>query len=436
MKMPRNYEEATAYIEELPKFTKKHTLEHTKEFLGKLGNPCKDRKVIHVAGTNGKGSVCAYLQAILEAEGKTSGFFTSPHLVKINERIQMNRKPVDDETFYRIFSKVIIAAEEMEKEGSGHPSYFEFLYGMGMKAFEEMDVEYIILETGLGGRLDATNSFEDPVVSIITSISLDHTDILGDTIEKIAAEKAGIIKKNIPVFFDGTNEKASAVISQIAREKDAPCREITNHAFEIKEVHRNHIAFSRRNAYDKDTIWQVPICGYYQVMNAELALSAAEYLLKDEEIHMKRWREAVASMRWEGRMEEVIPHLIVDGAHNPGAMEAFEKSVKLLGENIDVLIFSAVSDKKYDQMIAYICEHLDVNTFIVTEIEDWRKVRAEELHDIFRKHTDREVYCKKDLKEALELAFQKRENGEIYCLGSLYLVGMVKNLLAGGGINA
>ena len=436
MKMPGNYREAVAYIDELPKFTKKHTLEHTRKFISKLGNPCKDRKVIHVAGTNGKGSVCAYIQAILEEEGKTCGFFTSPHLVKINERIQMNRKMVDDDTFYKVFQKVVIAAQEMEQEGLGHPSYFEFLYGMGMKAFEEMDVEYIILETGLGGRLDATNSFANPMLSVITSISLDHTDILGDTIEKIAAEKAGIIKKHVPVFYDGSNKAAAKVIADTAKVMDAPCREITNRAFEIKEVHRNYIAFSRVNAYDKDTIWQVPICGYYQVMNAELAISAAEYLLRDEEIQMERWQKAVASMEWGGRMEEVLPHLFVDGAHNPGAMEAFVKSIELLGEKISVLVFSAVSDKKYDQMIEYICTHLDVETFIVTEIEDYRRVKAEELYQIFRKNTKSTVLCKKDLKEALETAFQKRGDGEIYCLGSLYLVGMVKNYLAGGSINA
>lgn len=436
MKMPGNYEEAVRYIDELPKFTKKHTLEHTKDFLRRLGDPCKDRKVIHVAGTNGKGSVCAYIQAILEAEGKTSGFFTSPHLIKINERIQMNREPVDNETFYHVFCKVLPIAVEMEKEGSGHPSYFEFLYGMGMAAFEEMNVEYVILETGLGGRLDATNSFESPSVCIITSISLDHTDILGDTIAKIASEKAGIIKKGVPVFFDGGNREASDVISRTALSLEAPCREITNHAFEIKEVKRNYIAFSRVNAYDKDTIWKLPICGYYQVMNAELALSATQFLLRDEEIHMERWVDAVAKMSWGGRMEEMIPHFIVDGAHNPGAMDAFVKSVKLLDEKIDVLIFSAVADKKYDQMIEYICEHLDVETFIVTEIDDLRRVKAEVLLDVFHKNTEREVICKKDIKEAIETAFQKRKDGEIYCLGSLYLVGMVKSALSGGGINA
>ena len=173
-----NYDEAAAYIEELPKFTKKHTLDHTREFLRRLGNPGEDRKIIHVAGTNGKGSVCAYMQAILMAEGKRTGFFTSPHLISINERIRIDNIPVDDETFLDVFCQVMEVVEEMGRDGISHPSYFEFLYGMGMKAFAAADVEYIILETGLGGRLDATNSAEHPCLTVITSISLDHTDIL------------------------------------------------------------------------------------------------------------------------------------------------------------------------------------------------------------------------------------------------------------------
>ena len=203
-----SYAQAAAYIEEIPKFTKKHSLDHTREFLKRLGDPALDRKIIHVAGTNGKGSVCAYIKAILTAEGKKTGFFTSPHLVSVNERIEICGKPVDDDAFFRIFEEVYKIAGEMEAEGLGHPSYFEFLFGMGMKAFAASDVEYIILETGLGGRLDATNAVPEPFLTVITSISLDHTDILGDTIEKIAGEKAGIIKKGVPVIFDGSNPAA------------------------------------------------------------------------------------------------------------------------------------------------------------------------------------------------------------------------------------
>ena len=434
------YEEAAAYIEEIPKFTKKHTLEHTKTFLKRLGNPAADRKIVHVAGTNGKGSVCAYLQAILMAEGKRTGFFTSPHLVSVNERIRVDNIQIDNETFLKVFRKVLKIVRQMVEDGIEHPSYFEFLFGMGMTAFAETDVEYIILETGLGGRLDATNAIDNPALAIITSISLDHTAILGDTIEKIAGEKAGIIKPGVPVFFDGSSKKAAEVIKAKASELGVSCRKVTKNAYEIQEVHRKYIAFSRRSAYDKDVIFQVPMCGCYQAMNAELALEASEYLLAGEEIHMDRWKEALAELHWEGRMERVGAHITVDGAHNPGAMEAFVESVKALDESERgemVLLFSAVSDKKYDQMIEYLCENLDVKAYVVTQIEDERGVSAEELADVFRRYTDRPVYCKERLEDAVRTAMNERgETGEIYCLGSLYLVGMMKKLLAGGAIDA
>lgn len=434
------YEEAVAYIEEIPRFTKKHTLDHTRAFLKRLGNPAVDRKIIHVAGTNGKGSVCAYLQALLMAEGKRTGFFTSPHLVSVNERIRVDNIQIDNETFLKVFRKVLKIVRQMVEDGIEHPSYFEFLFGMGMIAFAETDVEYIILETGLGGRLDATNAIDNPALAIITSISLDHTAILGDTIEKIAGEKAGIIKPGVPVFFDGSSKKAAEVIKAKASELGVSCREVTKNAYEIQKVHRKYIAFSRRSAYDKDVIFQVPMCGCYQAMNAELALEASEYLLAGEEIHMDRWKEALAELHWEGRMERVGAHITVDGAHNPGAMEAFVESVKALDESERgemVLLFSAVSDKKYDQMIEYLCENLDVKAYVVTQIEDERGVPAEELADVFRRYTDRPVYCKERLEDAVRTAMNERgETGEIYCLGSLYLVGMMKKLLAGGAIDA
>lgn len=439
-KIPECYEDAVEYIEDLPRFTKKHTLEHTRKFLDYLGNPAEKSKIIHVAGTNGKGSVCAYMQAILEAEGKKTGFFTSPHLVKINERIQIDREPVSDEKFYQAFLKTLDAVNKMEEDGLSHPSYFEFLFGMGMSVFEKADTEYIILETGLGGRLDATNAPEKPFLTVITSISLDHTDILGDTIEKIAFEKAGIIKEGVPVFFDGSNQDAAKVIRQIAEEKKAPCREISNHAFEIQEVSRNHIAFLRKNAYDKDIMWHVPGCGIYQVMNAEIAIQAMEYALVQEKIHKEKWISAVACMNWEGRMELVAPHFTVDGAHNPGALSEFSKSIHAIypdmrEEELPVIIFSAVSDKKYEQMIEFLCREVEAKAYIVTEIEDRRRVPVEELAVLFEKYTKKPVYVKGRINEAIRKAYEVRENGEIYCLGSLYLVGMVKKYLAGGGID-
>lgn len=430
-----SYHDAVEYIEDLPRFTKKHSLEHTREFLRLLGNPGADRKIIHVAGTNGKGSVCAYIQAILEAEGKRTGFFTSPHLLKINERIQLNRKPVSDESFFQIFTEAMKAVQRLERMGMEHPSYFEFLFGMGMLFFAESDAEYIVLETGLGGRLDATNAYEKPFLTVITSISLDHTDILGDTIGKIAGEKAGIIKEGVPVFFDGTNKEAAAVIRGVAEKKCAPCREISNDAFEIREVSPDHIAFLRKNAYDKERRWCVPLCGLYQVMNAELALQAAEYALSGQEIHRDRWIRAVEAMRWEGRMETAAPHLMIDGAHNPGAVEAFAESIKCLypdEKEAPVVIFSAVADKDYDKMIRCLCSHVKVKAYIVTEIDDRRRVPGSELKTVFEKYTKQPVMNRDKVEEALKTAYEIRGNSEIYCLGSLYLVGEVKKYLAGG----
>lgn len=440
---PENYEAAVEYIERLPRFTRKHPLDHTKEFLKYLGNPAADKKVIHVAGTNGKGSVCAYIQAILAAEKKKCGFFTSPHLVKINERIQIDRKPVSDETFYEVFVKTRETVQALEEKGMEHPSYFEFLFGMAMMTFADTDVEYIILETGLGGRLDATNAVESPALTVITSVSLDHTDILGDTVEKVAFEKAGIIKPGIPVFYDGSDEKASGVIKKTAYEKQAPCREISNRAFKIQEVDVDHIAFSRQNAYDRNILWHVPICGIYQAMNAEIAIQAAEYLLKDESVCKERWVKAVGEVKWEGRMENAAPHLVVDGAHNPGALTAFVQSVTALHpeyekereEVLPVVVFSAVTDKKFEQMVQILCDGLKAKAYIVTEIDDPRKVPAKELAEIFSNYTDQPVYCKEETEDALKTAYKVRGEGKIYCIGSLYLAGQIKKYLSGGNDN-
>lgn len=429
-----SYDEAVAYIEEIPKFTEKHTLSHTREFLRRLGSPEEGKKIIHVAGTNGKGSVCAYMQAILMAEGMHVGFFTSPHLISINERIRVDNQQISDQLFLEIFTVVKGIVDGMYAEGIAHPSYFEFLFGMGMKAFALEDVDYIILETGLGGRLDATNAILKPAVTVITSISLDHTRYLGHTISEIAGEKAGIIKPHIPVICDGSNEEALEVIRRKAREMGADCREISKNAFEIREITDKHIAFSRLNAYDKYVTWKLAGCGTYQMMNASLAIAAAEELLKSREIHYEKWQTALSLLTWEGRMEEILPQVFVDGAHNPGAVEAFVESVKAMpktegDEELPVILFSAVEDKEYEQMIACLAENMDASAYVVTEIEDKRKVPAGVLAEVFAGHTNREVLTEPDIERAVKKALQlKGEKGRLYCLGSLYLVGEIKKL--------
>lgn len=430
------YEEVVRYIEDIPKFAKKHTLLHTREFMRRLGNPCQGRKVLHVAGTNGKGSVCAYMQAILLFEGKRVGFFTSPHLVKLNERIRINGKDIDDDTFCRIFAKVRQVAEELEKEGLEHPSYFEFLYGMGMLAFEENDAEYIVLETGLGGRLDATNSFEHPFLSVITSIGLDHTEILGDTIEKIAGEKAGIIKKGVPVFFDGSDERSSRVIEETAENIEAPWYKMEKDALKIQEITDKHIAFSILDEYDNNTVWQVASTGIYQVMNAALAIRAMRYTFGDK-AEICKWQKMVASVKWQGRMEEVLPGVIFDGAHNLAAIREFTKSIRLQREvegeiHPLIILFSAVADKDYSHMIELLCRESKADAYVIAKVDNKRGAQADTLAALFRKYTDRPVYREDTLADAFTRALdEKGSEGKLYCLGSLYLIGELKELIGG-----
>lgn len=443
-----NYEEAVHYIEEIPKFTQKHTSEHTKEFMRRLGDPCHGRRILHVAGTNGKGSVCAYMQAILLSEGKNVGAFTSPHLIKVNERIRINNVCISDEEFTKAFTEVRQVVDEMDKEGIAHPSYFEFLYGLGMKAFSYHDLEYIILETGLGGRLDATNSFDTPYASIITSIGMDHMDILGDTIEKIASEKAGIIKEQVPVFFDGNGMESSVVIKKTAEEKNAPWYEIKKDAVEIKEITDKHIAFCLSNEYDKNTVWQIQGTGLYQVMNASIAIEVMKYIFaKNEPVteeRQKLWRDAVANVRWRGRMEEIQDGVILDGAHNIPAIKIFVESLKLQLQYFEksgqkrpkiVVLFSAVSDKDYNSMIKELCGSGLIDEFVITKVEDRRSAKAKSLAEVFSENTDRPVYVADTAGSAFRMALEKKgEDGRLYCLGSLYLVGELMDII--GGKNA
>ena len=422
------YQEAVAYIEEIPKFTEKHSLAYIRDFLKRMGNPGMDRKIIHVAGTNGKGSVCAYMQAVLLEMGRRTGFFTSPHLISLNERIVVDREQIDDAEFLAVFEQVKETVDGMAADGVSHPSYFEFLFGMAMLAFAQADVEYIILETGLGGRLDATNAVEHPAVTVITSISLDHTAYLGDTVEQIAAEKAGIVKAGVPVIFDGTEPGAARVIEDQAEALHAPCRKLGKNAFEIREITRKHIAFSRGSAYDKDELWTIRGCGTYQMMNVSLALAALETVLPEEYVDYERWKKAVSRVVWKGRMEEIRPGIFLDGAHNPGAVEAFADTLDALGERGPVILFSAVSDKEYEKMVSILCGRVKTGLYIVTEIKDSRKVPARELGEIFRRYTDSQVLVCREPAEALQEALARRHDRCICCLGSLYLIGELRRL--------
>lgn len=426
-----NYTEAVDYIETIPKFTVKHPPEHTKELLSRLGNPQEGIKIIHVAGTNGKGSVCAYLNAMLLAGGKKTGLFTSPHLVRINERFQINGEDVSDEQFLNAFLKVEKAAKEYEAEGEGHPSYFETLFLMGMLIFKEAGVEYLVMETGLGGRLDATNVVEKPLACIITSISRDHTEYLGDTLEAIAGEKAGIIKAGVPVIYDASQPGPASVIAAKAKEMGSPAWPMEPSFYEMKTQSREGITFTFAYPGGEKAELAIPYVAKYQMMNASLAFYTMHILQDVHDIPKNVLAEGLSKIKWPCRMEMAAPGVIIDGAHNEDGIAQFVSTAGYFAkENEITILFTAVADKHYHEMIGEICEGIHPSHVVATQIDGSRVVPAEVLAEDFRKAGCTDVCAEPEIGAAYEKALGKKGSGMLFCVGSLYLAGELKAYLA------
>lgn len=426
-----NYTEAVDYIETIPKFTVKHPPEHTRELLSRLGNPQEGITIIHVAGTNGKGSVCAYLNAMLLAGGKKTGLFTSPHLVRINERFQINGEDVSDEQFLDAFLKVEKAAKEYEAEGEGHPSYFETLFLMGMLIFKEAGVEYLVMETGLGGRLDATNVVEKPLACIITSISRDHTEYLGDTLEAIAGEKAGIIKAGVPVIYDASQPGPASVIAAKAKEMGSPAWPMEPSFYEMKTQSREGITFTFAYPGGEKAELVIPYVAKYQMMNASLAFYTMHILQDVHDIPKNVLAEGLSKIKWPCRMEMAAPGVIIDGAHNEDGIAQFVSTAGYFAkENEITILFTAVADKHYHEMIGEICEGIHPSHVVATQIDGSRVVPAEVLAEDFRKAGCTDVCAEPEIGAAYEKALGKKGSGMLFCVGSLYLAGELKAYLA------
>ncbi|MCD7813028.1 MAG: bifunctional folylpolyglutamate synthase/dihydrofolate synthase [Lachnospiraceae bacterium] len=424
-----NYTEAVDYIESTPKFTKKNKPENTRELICRIGRPERKMKVIHVAGTNGKGSVCAFLSSILTGAGYRTGLFTSPHLVEITERFAVDGTPVSHEDFARAFTRVKQVTDEMTADGFAHPAYFEMLFATGLLIFEEKGVEYLVLETGLGGRLDATNLVERPIACVITSISLDHMEYLGDTVAEIAGEKAGIIKEGVPVIYDGRDPEAAAVIAAQAERMHAKAYRYDARMSQILGKTDKSIDFLLDSGYDEKMNVTVPYLAPYQVVNSSLALIALRVIDPGREISTAQAVAGIARTRWPGRMETVMPGVVLDGAHNADGIREFIRTIQgVPGETS--LLFSAVADKEYEKMIREICEGVNFSSVVVTQVGGSRVVPADVLAGVFRKYTSAPVTAKADVREAFETALAGRGDGMLFCAGSLYLVGELKALLA------
>ena len=418
---------ARDYLLAIPLWTKKkNTLDEVRHFLKELGNPDEQLNIIHVAGTNGKGSVCADLTAMLMEAGYHVGTFVSPHLTDVTERFLVDGVPVEEAGFSESFARVKAVTDRLTAEGYAHPTFFEFVFLMAMDLYGRRKPDFVVLETGLGGRLDTTNVIRHPLACVITSISLDHTQYLGDTVELIAAEKAGIIKPGVPVVYDNNDRAAGSVIGEAADRLGSAAYGLTA----------------------EDSCWGVSFAAPYQAMNAALAVKVLE-ILEIEGVNAEVCRKALASVHWTGRMQQVAPDVWVDGAHNPGGIRAFIQAVKAQnglavqekqsaqqpdqGEQnaADMhpqiqLLFAAVSDKDYHEMIRLLCTELSTERVTVVQLKSERGLQADALARQFEDAGCSHVTAFDSTKDALKhVLSEKKEGDHLYMVGSLYLIGEI-----------
>lgn len=430
-----SFEQAVEYLFEVPRFTKKNTIEDTKWFLGKLGNPDRKLNIIHVAGTNGKGSTCSYMKSILEAAGKKVALFTSPHLVDVRERFRIGQDMITREQFLQAFLAVyhLLDWDALEKGEGYHPTFFEYLFFMAMLIFSEEDIDYCILETGLGGRLDATNSVEHKLLSVITRISLEHVEYLGNSISEIAGEKAGIMMQEVPVVFSDVEEDATKVFLRKAGEMKCPAYPVSKNDYSVLNLRNKSIDFSYVSRYDKSVC--ATLClqtiARYQVENCALALRAIEVLDSKREITWDEIKRGVYACFWEGRMEEVAPEVYVDGAHNEDGIRAFLETVAGDGHRGKrTLLFSVVSDKDYGKMIGAIGRSELFDKLVVARLDNYRAASFEDLEKHLKQVTAYRGEHYDDTISGFRSCLKYREEEErIYVAGSLYLVGEIKEFL-------
>lgn len=423
------YEEAVEYVLQIPKFTKKNTPEDTRRFYEYLGRPGESSGLIHVAGTNGKGSVCSYINAVLEEAGYSPGLFVSPHLVDVRERFRLKGQMISKEDFTEIFMKVLENVENFCKKSGDcvyHPTFFEMLFFMGMLWFQEKGADYIILETGMGGRLDATNVIDHPLVTVITHIGLDHTEYLGDTREKIAGEKAGIIKKGVPVVFWEQEEEVNRVIVEKAREMSSEVIPVSEKQVVLFKFKNKTVDFSMSSEYYEYIRASLPTAAVYQKENAALAIRALEVLGRTVPLTRQQVETGLSGAKWEGRMEEVLPGVYIDGAHNEDGIHAFLDSVREDGcRGKRHLLFSVVSDKRAENMITRIVESGLFADVAIAPIDSARSLTQELLLSLWKGRNHARLYHNPE--EAWDaLIREKDETDMVYAAGSLYLAGQLK----------
>jgi dihydrofolate synthase/folylpolyglutamate synthase len=427
-----NSTEAISYIHSTYKFGSKLGLENISDLLNRLGNPQDKLKFIHVAGTNGKGSTCVMLSYVLKEAGYHTGLFISPYLESFNERIQIDNMPITDEDLALTVTIVKGAIDAMLEEGRNHPTEFEVVTATAMVYYYRKAVDIVILEVGMGGRLDATNVIKTPEVVVITSISNDHSEYLGDTLEKIAYEKASIIKADCDVVVYPQKESVYEVIKNYANEQSAVIYPV-----DIKDISIVSFGpFGQKLSYNNKSTntglkdFTLNLIGIHQSINCLTALRTIEVLIdKGYIIDSNHIIDALSKVRFNGRMEILsqMPYIMIDGAHNSDGLERLAENVAVYFKNFNVhLFFGMLADKEVSSSLKTL---LNQCSDVVTLTPDNPRAKtAKDTAEMIKEISDIEVVACDDIAQFQDYIKTGSYDVNLFC-GSLYLIGRVRTLI-------
>ncbi|MDO4793920.1 MAG: folylpolyglutamate synthase/dihydrofolate synthase family protein [Filifactor alocis] len=419
-----NYQEALRKYDQLSKLGIQLGLERIKHLLKQLEDPQKDLKFIHVAGTNGKGSTSSMITNALIHSGYKTGLFMSPYVLDFRESIQCDGSMISKEDFSSLFEKVSSIASQTALHNDP-PTQFEILTAIALEFYKQNNCDAVVLEVGLGGRLDSTNAIDPPMIQVLTSISMDHTGILGDTIEKIAYEKAGIIKGSVTVIYPNMDPQAEKVIAQQCHKVGSKLVKPSLDTLEVLEESLDACTFNYRGEqYEKR------LTGLYQVYNAVTAISVCEELKRfGFYIPQERIKRSIRETFLPARVEKLFqePLVLLDGSHNPEGIKALSAILDTLSDKDMTIVMGVLADKNYEQILQILSSY--GKRFIAVPVQNPRALPPQELKKVAQTYFNN-VSAFEDLSEALNEAIRTcNKQSVIVVCGSLYLANVARPLL-------
>lgn len=419
-----DYKESVAWLENRNIPLGEFTTDNIKALLEIFDRPQDKLKIIHITGTNGKGSVASFITNALIENNYSVGKFTSPYITNIREEIEVNREIISEDDFAKIASQVREKVEELDEEEI-FVSGFEILTSIAYIYFAGKNLDFAVMEVGMGGRVDATNVMAKSI-PVFCHIALDHANILGDTLEKIAREKGGIIKENSQVFSYPQAEEASIELKKISKEKSSSFSEFSFDEVEIISSNEFGNKFNFRSYKDVE----ISLIGDHQAFNAALSLMVLDYLKEDYKLDEEKIKEGLKKAENIGRTECLSrdPLIVVDGSHNLDSIEGIEKSIKKFNYNKLILGFSLLKDKDHKHILEKI-EGL-ADKIVLTEIDNERFTDLDSLEKEFKEISSKEIFAIEDRKEAVEKTFELAGEGDmiLWC-GSLYLIKDIRKII-------